>query len=100
MNVRRTALPLLAALLAGGCVALPGPHPAPAPRSPSTAPPALAPAAQRPPSALPAAPEPPVQAEPREELAEAEGEGRGREGAPPARSRADRLPAAGPAGPG
>ncbi|WP_436801267.1 hypothetical protein, partial [Streptomyces hydrogenans] len=45
MNVRRTALPFLTVLLVGGCVALPTPHPAPAPRTPSAAPPALAPAA-------------------------------------------------------
>ncbi|MDX2296535.1 MULTISPECIES: hypothetical protein [Streptomyces] len=76
MNVRRTALPLLTALLVGGCVALPQPSAPPAPQPPRTDPPALAPAAQRPASALPARPERPVEPEPREELAEAEGDPR------------------------
>ncbi|WP_158718692.1 hypothetical protein [Streptomyces griseus] len=94
MNARRIALPLLAALLAGGCTALP-PAPAPSrPAAPEPAPPAFAPADRRPPSALP---ERLVEAEPREELAATdEGEGGGvRDPAPaavPARSRADAAP--------
>ncbi|MFI8420180.1 hypothetical protein [Streptomyces sp. NPDC085479] len=71
MNVRRAALPLLTALLVGGCVGLPKPSAPPAPRAPETRPPALAPADRHPPSALPAPPpDRPVEAEPREELGE------------------------------
>ncbi|KAA6215967.1 hypothetical protein [Streptomyces filamentosus] len=102
MNARRIALPLLAALLAGGCTALPQP-PAPSrPAAPETAPPAFAPADRRPPSALP---ERPVEAEPREELADTEeGEGGGaREPGPasvPVRPRADAASSPQPGGHG
>ncbi|MFB7941903.1 hypothetical protein [Streptomyces sp. NPDC056049] len=69
MNVRRSALPLLTALLVGGCVGLPKPSAPPAPQPPQTGPPALAPADRRPPSPLPSPlPERPVEAAPREEL--------------------------------
>lgn len=102
MNARRIALPLLAALLAGGCTALPQP-PAPSrPAAPETAPPAFAPADRRPPSALP---ERLVEAEPREELAATEeGEGGGaREPGPasaPVRPRADAASSPRPGGRG
>ncbi|WP_282693886.1 hypothetical protein [Streptomyces sp. CC208A] len=73
MNLRRTALPLLTAFLVSGCVALPHPSAPPAPTVPEPGPPALAPAAQRPPRVLPEPSKRPVEAEPREELAETEG---------------------------
>ncbi|MFF8838011.1 hypothetical protein [Streptomyces sp. NPDC015130] len=76
MNTRRALVALLAALLTGGCVAVPE---APAPNVPPR-PGGLAPAAERPPSALPAWPEP-TEARPRENLAATEP----RPGRPPAK---------------
>ncbi|MFF0484610.1 hypothetical protein [Streptomyces sp. NPDC004435] len=87
MNVRRSALPLLTALLVGGCVGLPKPSAPPAPQPPQTGPPALAPADRRPPSPLPSPlPERPVEAAPREELGAVEPrEGTGEAGVVPVR---------------